>query len=381
MSITVVEPDLSDAVDYHYDRFPPSNLNFGQLMKPLAQAASALARYDQMLKGMHNAEILLAPVRNQEAVISSRMEGTVSTLDEVLRLEAEHTEDNEFSATEHRLDTIEVFLYSRAIRAAQSSIRAGAPVSLWLVRAAHQELLRFGRGARLAPGEFKTEQNFLVDRNRRKVLFVPISPEKLQDGLDSWIAYINDDTVETLIRTALAHIEFEALHPFKDGNGRIGRMLIPLLLWQSGAISEPYFYMSGYLEEHKDEYIDRMRNASAHDEWTEWIVFFLRAIEAQAKSNLKQAEEIRSLYQELKEKFRSILASQWCTTALDFMFTHPVFLNSRFTTTSGIPQPTAHRFVRLLVDAGILRIIQPAAGRRSAIYALEPLLSLVRAGS
>jgi len=209
------------------------------------------------------------------------------------------------------------------------------------------------------------------------VLFVPTSPETLQQGLDRWIAFINDSSVEVLIRTALAHLEFEALHPFKDGNGRIGRMLIPLLLWQAGVISEPYFYMSGYLEEHKDEYIDSMRMASAAAQWTEWIIFFLAAMEDQAHQNLRQAEQIRALYEDLKERFRSILASQWCTKALDFMFANPVFQNSRFTATSMIPPQTAHRFVRLLVEAGVLRVVQAASGRRPAVYALEPLLTLV----
>lgn len=377
-AIGTIELDLTEAVNYHYGKFPPTNIDLSAVIRPLAAAASALARYDQMLKGMHNSEILLAPLRSQEAVVSSRMEGTISTLDEVLRYEAENEEDNGETDQHYRSETIEVHLYSRAMRHAQSSMKEGQPLSSFLIRSAHRMLLSFGRGASMSPGNYKTEQNYLADRIRRKILFVPISPERLNDGMEALFSYIADEKQELLIRTALSHLEFEALHPFKDGNGRIGRMLIPLTLWKYGALSEPYFYMSAYFEQRRDEYIDRMREVSASDAWTEWLVFFLEALESQARANLRKAEEIRDLYEQMKIRFREILSSQWHTAALDFVFTRPVFRNNIFTSRSGIPSPTAHRFVRVLTDAGLLRTVVPAAGRRPALYAFEPLLILVR---
>lgn len=230
----------------------------------------------------------------------------------------------------------------------------------------------------MSPGEFKTDQNYLADKGRRKVLFIPISPEKLQDGMDGLISFMNNEEWEILLRTAIVHLEFEALHPFKDGNGRIGRMLIPLMLWRAGAISEPYFYMSGYLEERRDEYIDKMRKVSASNEWTDWIAFFLGALEAQAQQNLQKAEEIRELYEKMKGRFREVLSSQWSTPALDFMFTRPIFRNNIFTSRSGIPAATAHRFARILAEQGLLQTLVPAAGRRPALYSFEPLLTVVR---
>ena len=215
------------------------------LMKPLSSAAAALARYDQMLKGMHDSEILLAHLRSQEAVVSSRMEGTISTLDEVLRYEAEKDENEEGADVQFRSEAIEVALYSRAMRNAQLAIEQGQPISEWLVRSAHRLLLSFGRGAQMSPGEYKTEQNYLADVRKERVLFVPVSPEHLKPGMEKLFAFMSDSNWEVLIRAALMHLEFEALHPFKDGNGRIGRMLIPLMLWTEGAISQPYFYMSG----------------------------------------------------------------------------------------------------------------------------------------
>jgi Fic family protein len=350
------------------------------VMNLITAAAAALARYDQMLKGMHNSEILLAPLRSQEAVVSSRMEGTVSTLDEVLRYEADQEEeDGNPDSRNYRHEAIEVYLYGRAMKLAQAAVQEGQPISSHLLRNTHRVLLGFGRGATQSPGEFKTEQNYLVDRAKRRVLFVPISPEQLGPGLDKLFNYIHNETVQALIRTAVAHLEFEALHPFKDGNGRVGRMLITLMLWQQKVVTEPHFYISNYFEDNRDEYIDRMREVSASGSWTEWVLFFLRALEAQANENLNKAEEIRNLYNSMKEEFRNVLASQWSTTALDFVFSRPVFRNNIFTSKSGIPAPTAHRFARALVESGIVKTLEPASGRRAALYSFEPLLHLVRA--
>lgn len=369
--------NLDEAVHYHYDKFPPKQLNYGNFISELIKATDAIARYDQMLKNMHNSEILLAPLRNQEAVISSRMEGTVSTMDEILKYEA----DYEGGAADHqnvRSEVIETILYQRALRAAQNAMQDGYPLSQSLVKGIHQRLLSFGRGATKSPGEFKVEQNYLADKNKRKILFVPISPERLQEGLDILFEYIKSGSDPVLIKAALTHIEFEALHPFKDGNGRIGRMLITLMLWQSGTISAPHFYVSGYLEDNKDLYIDTMRRVSETGDWESWCSFFLEAVEQQAVRNLAIAESIRDLYEEMKQVFADALSSKWSLAALDFIFTNPVFRNNKFTTGSGIPSATAARFTRVLLEEGVIRTVEEASGRRPALYSFEPLMNLVR---
>lgn len=369
--------NLDDAVQYHYDQFPPNKLDYGRFVGSLVKATDAVARYDQMLKNMHNSEILLAPLRNQEAVISSRMEGTVSTMDEILKYEADHESDTEGSASV-RSEVIETILYQRALKTAQQAINDGYPLTLSMVKALHQRLLSLGRGATKSPGEFKKEQNYLADKLKKKILFIPISPEKLQDGLELLFKYIEHSSDPALVKAALAHIEFEALHPFSDGNGRIGRMLITLMLWQSGTISEPHFYLSSYFEEHKDEYIDTMRRTSETGDWNDWCDFFLKAVEQQAIHNLMIAENIRSLYEEMKLVFAEKLSSRWSVTALDFIFTNPVFRNNRFTAHSGIPAATAARFTRILLEEEIILTLEEAAGRRPALYSFEPLLELVR---
>lgn len=369
--------DFTNSVQYHYDQFPPKSLDYGKIVNSLLKATDALARYDQMLKNMHNSEILLAPLRNQEAVISSRMEGTISTMDEILKFEADSENDAE-AAKKVRSEVFETILYQRALMNAQRAMKEGYPFSQHLIKTLHQQLLSFGRGAQKSPGQYKIEQNYLADKIKQKVLFTPISPEKLNDGLESLFAYINESSDPILIKTALMHLEFEALHPFQYGNGRIGRMLITLLLWSSGTISEPHFYVSGYMEEHKDEYNDTMREVSKNNNWEAWCIFFLNAIEKQAIRNLEIAEKIKSLYEEMKPIFSDTLSSKWSVNALDYIFTNPIFRNNRFTSKSGIPGPTAARFTRILLDKELLRTLEESSGRRPALYAFEPLLKLVR---
>lgn len=372
-----IELNLEKAVFYHSNMFPPTSLDYTQLIPQLVKATDALARYDQMLKNMHNSEILLAPMRNQEAVISSRMEGTVSTMDEILKYEADFDDKTEESSNA-RSEVIETILYQRALKGAQSAMQSGQPLSQFLIRAAHQRLLSFGRGATKSPGQFKTEQNYLADRIKRNVLFVPISPEKLQEGMDALFKYLEESNDTPLIKAAVSHVEFEALHPFKDGNGRIGRMIITLLLWQSKVISAPYFYISGFLEEHKDAYIDTMRKVSEKDDWTSWCLFFLEAVEKQAITNLQIAESISELYEKMKQEFGNSLSSRWSVNALDFVFTNPIFRNSKFTQTSGIPSATAARFARVMLEKKLLLVLEEPSGRRPALYSFEPLMELVR---
>ncbi|MDE1464292.1 Fic family protein [Spartinivicinus poritis] len=368
---------MDNAVHYHYGKFPPNKLAYENFVDSLAKATDAVARYDQMLKNMHNSEILLTPLRNQEAVISSRMEGTVSTMDEILKYEADF-ESNPEKSTHVRSEVIETILYQRALRAAQQAMEDGYPLSQSLIKGIHQRLLSLGRGATKSPGEFKSEQNYLADKFKGNILFVPISPEKLQDGLDQLFEYIEHNTHPILIKTAMTHIEFEALHPFKDGNGRIGRMLITLMLWTSGTISAPHFYISGYLEENKDLYIDTMRNVSKNGDWESWCSFFLEAIEQQAIRNLTIAENIQSLYENMKVTFAEVLSSKWSVNTLDFIFANPVFRNNRFTTHSGIPAASAARFTRILLEKQLITTIEEASGRRPALYSFEPLMQLVR---
>lgn len=366
--------DISEAVKYHYGKFPPQNIDYKKIMPYLVKATDLLARYDQMILTLHNSELFLAPLRNKEAVLSSRMEGTISTLDEILQYQADLGEQSNILRS--RSDVVETLLYSIALSDAQKSINDGYKLDEFLIRATHQKLLSVGRGASKTPGEYKTEQNYLAHQN--KILFIPISPEKIQDGMQNLFSYIINSDELPLIKVALAHIEFEALHPFKDGNGRIGRMLITLMLWQYKILSEPHFYISEYFEEHKDLYINAMRNVSEYDNWTDWVIFFLEAVSQQARKNLDTALKIKELYEAMKLEFGKILNHKFVINTLDFIFTNPVFRNSSFINQSLAPKQTANKITKELVKNRLLRILEEPSGRRSAMYSFEPLLNIVR---
>lgn len=376
MPINPSELNFENAIEYHHGQFPPSNLDYERLIKPLSGAVDAIARFDQMLTTLKNSDVLLAPLRNQEAVISSRMEGTISTMDEILRYEADY-EEGKLSNGAVRSEVIETILYQRALRSAERAMSEGASLTQHMIRSLHQVLLSWGRGARKSPGMYKDEQNYIVGK-KREVLFIPINPQNLTLGMDRLLDYINNDNSQILIKTANAHLEFEALHPFKDGNGRVGRMLITLMLWNSKVISAPHFYISGYLEEQKSEYTSLMREVSETGNWTDWCEFFLNAIEVQANKNLNIANSISELYEEMKAVFSELLASKYSINALDFIFANPVFRNGKFSSQSGIPNATARRFTPILANAGLLDTIDYASGSRSAMYRFEPMMDLVR---
>lgn len=372
-----MDVDTADATDYHYGKFP-QELETEKFLPELLQATAALARYDQMLGSLHNSELLLAPLRSQEAIVSSRIEGTISTLDEILQLEAIAGESGSAPAGAFRSDTIETALYRRALSSAQKQMEDGRQLSESLIKSVHGQLLSHGRGASKSPGRYKLGQNYIGERGKRQVSYVPIAPEHLQVGMEELFQYLKDDAIPILVRTAVGHAEFEALHPFEDGNGRVGRMLITLMLWSGGAIRAPHFYISRYFEDHKDEYIERLRQVSAAGDWSGWVAFFLRAVAEQATRNLESAQAISAFYEEVKPEIVEMLGSKYAVTALDFLFTHPVFVNSRFTSDAGIPSATAARFSRVLLQNGLLEVVREASGRQAAIYRFEPLMKRVR---
>lgn len=375
---SLTDYDLSQAVAYHYNQFPPQHIDYARLTTLLTKATAALARYDTKLERIHNKELLLAPLRNAEAVVSSRIEGTIATLDEVLRIQADDDEDGSDADRVYRQEAIEVYSYTRAVKHAQTLMAGGLPICSRLIREAHSRLLFFGRGGDKTPGKFKRDQNFVADQRTRKILFVPMTADGLESGIAGFERYVNDDTIEPLIQTAVMHVEFEALHPFKDGNGRLGRMLVPLNLWKREAIHAPHFYVSPAIEERREEYVDRLRAVSEHQAWTDWIAFFLEILLRQAELNMAITDKIESLYQDTTNQLRDLLRSQWTQVVQDYIFTKGYFRNSSFTAQSGIPIQTAHRISRQLVEAGVLTIVEPASGRRPAMLAFMPLLDVVR---
>lgn len=363
------------AVYYHLGRFPPVELDWPQLIPLLGPSSAAVARYDGTLAAIPNAAVLLSPLTTQEAVLSSRIEGTQATMGEVLEFEAEG--DTPGLSDERRADIHEVLNYRAAMRQAEKML-AELPLSQRVICAAHQVLLAGVRGQGKAPGEYRRMPNWIgpAGCTVEQARFVPISADKLPNAMSAWERYIHDDAADRLVQLALLHAEFEALHPFLDGNGRLGRMLVPLFMWQTGLIQRPMFYVSAFLEAHRDEYYERLLAVSRDGDWTGWCKFFLGALKAQAEENQQKAAAILGLYERMKREVADLTRSQYAIHALDWLFERPIFKSPDFVASAGIPEPTAKRIIPALREAGILRVLVEASGRRAATLCFPALLNI-----
>ena len=367
---------MTTPVRYHVGRFPPGRLDWDTLIPLLGPSAAAVARYDGTLAALPNAQVLLSPLTTQEAVLSSRIEGTQATFGEVLEFEAEG-ESTTLSA-ERRADIQEVLNYRKAMREAGRLLDT-LPLCKRVVTSAHRVLMEGVRGHGKVPGAFRRIPNWIGPPgcSLEEARYVPIDAGQLAEGMSAWERYANsEEPPDRLVQLAILHAEFEALHPFLDGNGRLGRMIIPLFLWQSRMIQAPMFYISAFMEANRDEYYERLLAVSRDDDWSGWCRFFLRAVQAQAEANHRTASAILQLYDGLKPSIRELTHSQYATQALDWLFERPIFKSSHFVKNAGIPAPTAKRILRVLTKDGMLRTLRPGSGRRAGILAFRGLLNI-----
>ena len=362
------------AVHYHDGRFPPeSSLDWPALIPLIGPAVAAVARYDGILGAVPNPRVLLSPLSTHEAVLSSRIEGTQATMGEVLEFEA----GQEAESPQRRDDIHEVLNYRAAMREAERMLGT-LPLCQQVVREAHRVLLSGVRGENKSPGDYRRIPNWIGPSGCtvEQATFVPIGAEKLSGAMSAWERYLNQDAPDQLVQLAVLHAEFEALHPFLDGNGRLGRMLVPLFLWQCRLISQPMFYISAYFEARRDAYYEGLLAVSRDDDWTGWCRFFLKAVRAQAEENLRKARGILDLYEELKGRVADVTRSRYAIHALDWIFEYPIFNSSSFATNGGIPGRTARRLLAALCGHGILRVIRPGNGRRGTILVFPNLLNI-----
>jgi len=362
-------------VHYHAGGFPPTELNWSHLVTLIGKANAAVARYDGLLSAIPNAAVLMSPLTTQEAVLSSRIEGTQATMGEVLEYEAKG-ETSDFS-TPKEADIWEVLNYRKAMRAAESMLQE-LPLSQRVIREAHKILLSGVRGHGKSPGEYRRIPNWIGPHGCtiEEARFVPIAANKLPDAMSIWERFIHAESSDRLIQLALLHAEFEALHPFLDGNGRLGRMLIPLFMHQAGLIQRPMFYISAFLEANRDAYYDKLLAVSRDNDWTGWCVFFLTAVQQQAEENLRKANAILELYNRMKTHFVDLTHSQYAIHALDWIFERPIFKSSDFIRASNIPKPTAQRILNVLKSSDILKVMEEGSGRKAAVLAYPELLNI-----
>jgi Fic family protein len=356
---------------YVPEQLPLASLDWKRFRRLVGPSNAALARYDGILQAMINPEVLLSPLMTQEAVLSSRIEGTQATLEEVLEYEASR------QPLEQNQDVQEILNYRSAMRMAVSSL-GKRPICLDLVKEIHFVLMDSVRGQNKARGEFRREQNYIGRLGARieDASFVPPEPLSVEGHLRNWEQYVHHDDDDVLVQLAIVHAQFELIHPFLDGNGRVGRILLPLFMFEKGLLSSPMFYLSEYLEAHRDAYYDRLAAASQARDWEGWIQFFLTAIIEQAKVNTAKAKAILDLYDAKKQAIAELTRSPRSFEILHFLFGRPVFESNEFVGELTLPSRTAKRILAKLVDEGFLMVLQEASGRRPATLMFRELISI-----
>jgi len=359
---------------YNPELLPNLDLDWKIFRSQLGPANRSIARFDGLLQSIPNPTVLLSPLTTQEAVLSSKIEGTQATLEEVLKFEADPKQK-----TDKYQDIREIINYRKAIKHAVEELEK-KPLNLTLLKEMHSILLDSVRGRNKSRGMFRTIQNWIgrPGSSMEEAQFVPPNPTVLLNHLDNFEYYINFDDEDVLVQIAIAHAQFEILHPFLDGNGRIGRILIPLFLFSKNVLHTPMFYISGYLESHRDEYYDRLKNISDNGDWENWISFFLKAITEQSIENIEKSKSVLQLYENMKHTVVDLTHSQYALQALDALFNSPIFSSTDFQNNSSIPKASASRILSTLKEENVINLFQEGRGNRPSVYVFERLIEIVK---
>ena len=360
---------------YRPQTLPLHDLDWSELIDLLGKANRSIALYDGLLQSIIHPDVLLTPMRTQEAVFSSKIEGTQATLEDVLEYEAEA-----LVADYKKGDVQEVLNYRHALMAGRELMKE-RPLSLNLIKAMHALLLQGVRGGGKDPGEFRRIQNWIgkPGSTLNQARFVPPSVPFMMEGLFNWESYLHAEEKDPLVQLAIVHAQFEILHPFMDGNGRIGRILIPLVLFHKSIIHQPIFYMSQFLEENRKEYYDHLKAITDEQSWIAWIRFFLQGIILQAEKNTLQTKTILALYDEMKMTMVENTHSQWTIQCLDFIFKQPIFNIKDFTRESTVPKSSAARLLKSMEESNVIVCLHRGVGRRPSLYAFRRLLQVINA--
>lgn len=342
-----------------------------ELIKLLSQADRVLGRLDGIGAVLPNPDLFVAMYVRQEAVLSSQIEGTQSTLEDVLQFEVDAT------TNDLPKDVEEVVNY---VGAMNHGIRrlADLPLSLRLIREIHSKLMSGVRGQNRTPGEFRKTQNWIgpAGADLASATFIPPPVPEMKEALDKFEKFLHDESLPVLIHAGLAHAQFETIHPFLDGNGRVGRLLITLLLCHRNVLHRPLLYLSHYLKLHRAEYYDRLMAIRDDANWEGWLKFFLRGIEEVSEEAINTSRRILELREQHRELLGSSLGSSAAsgTRLLDYLYEQPIVnvrlvekrLKSSFV--------TANKLVEQFVKLEILR--ETTGGQRNRRYSYVPYLML-----
>lgn len=352
---------------------PPS----WEMVSRLSDADRAVSELAGVARNLPNPHLLINPFLRREAVASSRIEGTEASLSDLFYYEASAASHTEAA----RSDLEEVSNYVAALEHGLHFVEAGRPLSLTLLKEMHQILMRGVRGQDKSPGEFREKQNWISERRSKRLedaRFVPPPPAQMHDALHQLETYFHAPSdLPPLVSLALIHYQFEAIHPFEDGNGRIGRLLITLLLCAEKILSAPLLYLSAYLESRRSEYIDLLLTVSKEGTWDEWIEFFVNGVAEQSRDGVHRATQLMAL----REEYRSRLQKNYGTTAVltlvDDLFATPVVNIKQAQKRLGLTHRTVAQNIEKLTQDGIL--IEFTGRARNRIFVAPAIVKIIEA--
>lgn len=335
----------------------------------LSQADRALGRLDGLAETLPNPDLFVTMYVRREAILSSRIEGTQSTLEDVLAFEAD------VKGRPLPLDVQEVVNYVRAMNYGLARLHT-LPLSLRLVREVHAELLTSVRGAERQPGEFRKSQNWIgpAGASLSDATFVPPAPRDMLDALDNFEKFLHVDHFPPLVHAALAHAQFETIHPFLDGNGRVGRLLTTFMLVEADALRRPLLYLSHYLVRHRAEYYDRLTAIREAGDWEGWVHFFLRGVAVTADEATTTAGAILLMRLEHRRLVEDDGLGVSTLRLLDLLFEQPLVSATTVQNGLGVSAATAGRVIGRLVEAGLLE--QVGEAQRNRVFRYAPYLAL-----
>jgi len=331
---------------------PDPPIDVQQLGKVLSDADRALGRLDGVASMLPNPDLFVAMYVKHEAVLSSQIEGTQSTLEDVLEFEAGKKGET------NPEDVEEVVNYVRAMNHGIDRLKGGSALSLRLIREIHEILLEGVRGQDKDRGEFRTTQNWLGPSGStlRTAIYVPPSPPDMMVALDNFEKFLHErDQLPVLVHCAVAHAQFETIHPFLDGNGRVGRLLITLLLFERGILQKPLLYLSYYFKAYRAEYYDWLTAVRTDGDWEGWTRFFLRGVHMVSRAATDTAREILDLRERHREMLQDASAPARSLVLLDRLFEYPLITITQAAEHLGVAYNTAHKDLQQLVDLGIVR--------------------------
>jgi len=354
------------------DPLPPEIAWSGALVRALSDADRALGELSGLGRTIANPYLLIRPFLRREAVLSSRIEGTQSSISDLYAYEA-----GQLALFDLPSDVLEVANYVRALEHGLARL-AQIPISVQLIRELHQLLLEGGRGGSRRPGQFRTTQNYIGEPGSRlaEASFVPppaLEVEPALRNLETYLAQPSD--LPPLVRIGLAHYQFEAIHPFIDGNGRVGRLLIILLLCEWKLLPSPLLYLSAYFEARRNAYVDLLRAISERSAWDEWLHFFLLGVTSQARDAVARARRLVDLRERYRNQLQVRKTSARSLSVLDLVFERAVVSIPQVANALELDYLTAQRHVQQLVEASLLR--EASGNKRNRIYVAHELLRAI----